>query len=59
MSFEEYKGKSVTIKSTDQQGIILNVRHKRGADNSLGARYTIITEDKKEHELMPHEIKIH
>jgi hypothetical protein len=59
MSFEEYKGKTVTIKSTDKEGTILNARHKRGADNSLGARFTVVTADGKEHELMPHEIKIH
>jgi len=58
MNFENYKGKTATIKSTQVIGVIVNVRYKRGADNSLGARFEIKDEDGKIHELMPHELKI-
>lgn len=59
MSFDQFKGKTAIIKSTEQEGTITNVIHKRGSDNSLGARFLVETPDKKIHELMPHEIKIH
>lgn len=59
MTFEEYKGKKVTIKSTDAECTIEYVRHKRGADNSLGARFIVIDANGKRHELMPHELTVH
>ncbi|HTJ52579.1 MAG TPA: hypothetical protein VL443_24155 [Cyclobacteriaceae bacterium] len=59
MTFEDYKGKKATIKSTEVEGIIDRVRHKRGADGSLGARFIVVDPDGKEHELMPHELIVH
>lgn len=58
MNFEDYKGKTATIKSTDVECVIINVRYKRGADNSLGARFIVQEPSGRQHELMPHEIKI-
>lgn len=59
MNFESYKGKSATIKSTQVEGTIIEVRYKRGWDNSLGARFHLEDPSGKIHELMPHEIKVH
>lgn len=56
MNFELYKGKKATIKSTGIEGVVVNIRHKRGADNSLGARFIVEDPTGKTHELMPHEI---
>lgn len=58
MNFDYYKGKIATIKSTQTTGVIVNVRYKRGADNSLGARFDLKDNAGKIHELMPHELKI-
>lgn len=58
MSFEDYKGKTATIKSTGAICTIDYVRHKRGADNKLGARFILIDENGKTHEMMPHEITV-
>lgn len=59
MNFEEYRNKKATIKSTEVEGTITDVKHKRGANNRLAARFIVTDDNGQEHELMPHEITIH
>lgn len=58
MTFEHYKGKRAIIRSTSVEGTIENVINKRGANTRLAARYILIDDTGKLHELMPHEIEI-
>ena len=58
MNFDQYKGKSVTIKSTGAQGTIVAVRLKKGSGGGMSARMIVIDIEGKEHELMPHELII-
>lgn len=55
MTFQTYKDRKVTIKSTGAQGTIEDVKHRRNSDGAMGARMMVRDEDGKLHELMPHE----
>ncbi len=57
MDFEKYKGKKALIKSTGEIGTIDRVRSLRG-QYGMSARFIVVDEDLKEHELMPHEIEL-
>ena len=58
MSFESYRGKPVTIKSTATSGVIDEILRYRGAGGGLAVRYVVKDAAGKVHELMPHEVQI-
>ena len=57
MSFDQYRNKEVTIKSTSQQGKIVEVLRKRG-QGGISIRFLVVDQNGAQHELMPHEVKI-
>lgn len=55
MTFQSYKDRKVTIKSTGAQGTIEEIKHRRNSDGAMGARMMVRDEGGNLHELMPHE----
>lgn len=58
MNFESYKGKKVTIKSTDQEGVVESVTHAKGSGGALAAVFYVKDGNGKLHELRPHQLKL-
>lgn len=58
MSFEEYRGKSVVIRSTGVSGKIDDLIRRKGPGGGLSVRFLVIDSASVIYELMPHEVKI-
>lgn len=59
MNSSNYIDKRITIKAYDIEATIKEVKNKRGADGSLGARFIVMDDEGNQFELRPDEIKIH
>jgi hypothetical protein len=59
MNTESYRGKTVTIKSTGEKGIIEALTHRRSGIGALSARFIVKLNDSEvRYECMPHEVTI-
>lgn len=58
MNFENLKGKSATVKSTGQVGIIKDISVRFNAQKIRTARYIIDDLNGRPIEYMPHEIEV-
>lgn len=59
MNTESYRGKSVTVKSTGEKGIIQALAHRRSGIGALSARFIVkINDSDVTYECMPHEVTI-
>ncbi len=56
VNFDQYKGRYVEIKSTQKLAQVQDVRVKHGLSGVQSARFIVVDEDQKPHELQPHEL---
>ncbi len=58
MSTESFRGKAVTIRSTDEKGIIQDISRRKNGQGALAIRYIVkINDSDTIYECMPHEVK--
>lgn len=58
MSFAEYEGKKVTIKSNKTEGTVDKVTHKKGSGGGLAVIFLVKDINGKLYELMPHQLEL-
>jgi len=59
MTTTNYIDKRVTIKDYDIEATIKEVKPKRGADGSLGARFIVVDDEGNQYEFRPDQVTIH